>query len=76
MNSARNRLRHDPSTLTCSTCGQRFLLDETETPPFCSERCKLIDLGRWIEEDIGLPHEGGPPNAEGFGPEQQEQEEA
>jgi hypothetical protein len=52
-----------------------FLLDETETPPFCSERCKMIDLGRWINEDIGLPHEGGPPNAEGFEPEQQEQEE-
>ena len=23
--------------------------------PFCSERCKLIDLGRWLSEDYGLP---------------------
>ena len=46
--------------LTCSTCGQPFLFDETNSPPFCSERCKLIDLGRWLEEDISMPHEGGP----------------
>ena len=75
MKSARNRVRDDPSTLTCSTGGRMFLLDETENPPFCSERCKLIDLGRWMDEEIGLPHEGGPPHAEGFEPEQQEQEE-
>ena len=75
MKSTRKRLRDDPSRLTCSTCGRMFLLDETETPPFCSERCKMIDLGRWINEDIGLPHEGGPPNAEGFEPERQDPEE-
>ena len=74
MNHARQRLRHDPTRLTCSTCGRMFLLDETETPPFCCERCKLIDLGRWMDEEIGLPHEGGPPNAEGFDPEKQEPE--
>lgn len=39
-------------------------MDETDAPPFCSERCKLIDLGRWLDEDIGLPHEGGPENGE------------
>jgi endogenous inhibitor of DNA gyrase (YacG/DUF329 family) len=49
-----------PSLLTCSTCGRRFYLDETDSPPFCSERCKLIDLGRWLDESIQIPHEGGP----------------
>ncbi len=24
--------------------------------PFCSERCQLLDLGKWMNEDIGLPH--------------------
>lgn len=28
--------------------------------PFCSKRCQLIDLGRWMNEEIGLPHEGNP----------------
>jgi endogenous inhibitor of DNA gyrase (YacG/DUF329 family) len=23
--------------------------------PFCSERCKLIDLGAWFEEDRAIP---------------------
>ena len=48
------------STMVCPTCGRKFLLDETPTPPFCSQRCQMIDLGRWLDEDIGLPHEGDP----------------
>lgn len=24
--------------------------------PFCSERCQMLDLGKWMNEDIGLPH--------------------
>jgi endogenous inhibitor of DNA gyrase (YacG/DUF329 family) len=46
--------------LTCSTCGRPFLLERSSAPPFCSERCRLIDLGRWLEEDIGLPFDGDP----------------
>jgi endogenous inhibitor of DNA gyrase (YacG/DUF329 family) len=23
--------------------------------PFCSLRCKQIDLGRWLDERIGIP---------------------
>jgi len=23
--------------------------------PFCSERCKLIDLGKWLNEDHRIP---------------------
>ncbi|MGH9371690.1 MAG: DNA gyrase inhibitor YacG [Vicinamibacterales bacterium] len=25
--------------------------------PFCSERCKLADLGRWLSEDYRVPDE-------------------
>ncbi len=50
------------TALRCSTCGRRFFLDETTTPPFCSERCQLIDLGRWLDEGIGIPFEGDPEN--------------
>ena len=24
----------------------------------------MIDLGRWLDEEIGLPHEGGPTDGE------------
>ena len=27
--------------------------------PFCSERCRNIDLGRWLDEGIGVPFETG-----------------
>jgi len=23
--------------------------------PFCSERCRQIDLGRWLDEQYGFP---------------------
>jgi len=26
--------------------------------PFCSERCRLIDLGKWLDEEHRIP---GPP---------------
>jgi endogenous inhibitor of DNA gyrase (YacG/DUF329 family) len=25
--------------------------------PFCSERCRLVDLGRWLGEDYRIPAE-------------------
>jgi endogenous inhibitor of DNA gyrase (YacG/DUF329 family) len=35
--------------------------------PFCSKRCKTIDLGRWLTESYHIPAEEaeeGPPSAE------------
>jgi len=58
MNAFSSASRRDPSAMVCSTCGRRFLRDETPVPPFCSERCQLVDLGRWLNEDIGVPFEG------------------
>ena len=33
-------------SLRCPTCRKIVLRDEAEFP-FCSERCRLIDLGKW-----------------------------
>jgi endogenous inhibitor of DNA gyrase (YacG/DUF329 family) len=30
--------------------------------PFCSERCRQIDLGRWFSEEYGLPIEREEPD--------------
>lgn len=46
--------------MTCSTCGRSFYLQRSPAPPFCSQRCQLIDLGHWLDESIGLPFEGDP----------------
>ena len=32
--------------------------------PFCSSRCKLIDLGNWIDGSYRLPGENSPAEAE------------
>ena len=47
------------SQLTCPVCRQKVILEETTAMPFCSERCRNIDLGRWLEEEIGVPVEPG-----------------
>jgi hypothetical protein len=47
----------DRNSGTCPTCGGKFLFSQTPTPPFCSERCQRIDLGKWFNEKHGLPYE-------------------
>lgn len=36
------------STVPCRTCGRGVARDEP-TAPFCSERCRSADLGRWFD---------------------------
>jgi endogenous inhibitor of DNA gyrase (YacG/DUF329 family) len=40
-----------PHIVPCPTCGKSVIWGE-ESPwrPFCSERCRLIDLGDWFDE--------------------------
>lgn len=38
-------------TVNCPQCGQTVTWEpEQKWKPFCSERCKLIDLGEWAAE--------------------------
>lgn len=39
----------------CPRCGERVRWEGNPYRPFCSERCKLIDLGRWIDEEYRIP---------------------
>jgi uncharacterized protein len=43
--------------MRCSICQVEFRPEESPARPFCGERCRLIDLGRWLDEDYGLPIE-------------------
>jgi len=36
-------------SLRCPTCKKLVLRSDTEFP-FCSERCRLIDLGKWASD--------------------------
>jgi hypothetical protein len=44
-----------PRARRCVICDR--LLGGAENPwfPFCSERCKLVDLGRWLGEAYRIP---------------------
>jgi hypothetical protein len=40
----------------CPTCGQRVEWSEASMfRPFCSERCKMIDLGAWASDRYVVP---------------------
>jgi endogenous inhibitor of DNA gyrase (YacG/DUF329 family) len=41
----------------CPTCGVAFDAELSPAMPFCSPRCRAIDLGRWLNEQQGLPVE-------------------
>ncbi|MCY2993782.1 MAG: DNA gyrase inhibitor YacG [Planctomycetota bacterium] len=40
--------------LRCPTCGREFDAEQSTALPFCSSRCRLIDLGRWLNEEQRL----------------------
>ena len=43
-------------TVTCPTCkGPSVFSPSNHWRPFCSERCKVIDLGRWAGENYRIP---------------------
>lgn len=43
-------------TVACPTCEKPVeWTDASAWRPFCSERCKLIDLGAWISEKHAIP---------------------
>jgi endogenous inhibitor of DNA gyrase (YacG/DUF329 family) len=42
----------------CPICDKPFevqSLDDLPTFPFCSQRCRLVDLGRWIDGAYAIP---------------------
>jgi endogenous inhibitor of DNA gyrase (YacG/DUF329 family) len=49
--------------LKCPICKKEVILGEPDFP-FCSERCRLIDLGRWAAEEYRIPVAGDPPKPE------------
>ena len=45
----------------CPTCGAELeWSDAFPFRPFCSERCKLVDLARWVDGDYRISGEPVP----------------
>jgi len=39
----------------CPTCNKPVEWQDNPFRPFCSERCKLVDLGKWVSEEYRVP---------------------
>ena len=48
------------TTVSCPTCGASVTWNaKAQWRPFCSERCRLLDLGAWFTEERGIPGDDG-----------------
>ena len=56
----------------CPHCKKKFNYYDSDHRPFCSERCKQIDLGHWLEESYNIPS-GEPLQEEDFDKIEQEE---
>ena len=44
------------TTVHCPTCDKPVsLASDNKFRPFCSARCRLIDLGEWVQEGYAIP---------------------
>ena len=48
--------------MKCPTCGKETSYQGNPFRPFCSGRCKLVDLGKWATDVYRVPSEEQPTN--------------
>lgn len=52
-----------PLHVECPTCGAPVVWEaQSKFRPFCSHRCRLIDLGAWAAEEHRIPVEDAVPD--------------
>ncbi|HVN79999.1 MAG TPA: DNA gyrase inhibitor YacG [Terriglobia bacterium] len=44
--------------MNCPICKRDTFWEENPFRPFCSERCRMMDLGKWAAEEYRLPEQG------------------
>jgi endogenous inhibitor of DNA gyrase (YacG/DUF329 family) len=55
-----------PRTVKCPQCGATVEWSPASRwRPFCSERCKMLDLGAWASEAYRIPAEEAPESEAG-----------
>lgn len=58
-----------PRLVPCPTCRRPAVFGEGNPwRPFCSERCRGIDLGAWASEDYRVPAQSPPDGEPGEAP--------
>ncbi|HEY2809345.1 MAG TPA: DNA gyrase inhibitor YacG [Steroidobacteraceae bacterium] len=54
----------NPPRVQCPTCRRELDWAASASRPFCSERCRLVDLGAWVSEQRAIAGEPADPGAE------------
>jgi endogenous inhibitor of DNA gyrase (YacG/DUF329 family) len=45
--------------IPCPICKKLTLSETNPYKPFCSEKCKLVDLGAWLDESYRVADQSG-----------------
>jgi endogenous inhibitor of DNA gyrase (YacG/DUF329 family) len=55
-------MKKEPKISVCPQCKQKFEVKKTDNEflPFCSKRCKMIDLGHWLAEKYVVEDSSAP----------------
>jgi hypothetical protein len=48
---------NSPKNIKCPNCGKTVPWEANPFRPFCSERCRMIDLGAWVDEEYRIAAE-------------------
>ena len=51
-----------PLKVKCPTCRKETEWENNRHRPFCSDRCRSIDLGKWVEERYRISHQDSEAN--------------
>jgi endogenous inhibitor of DNA gyrase (YacG/DUF329 family) len=68
--------------VACPHCKKKFNYFDSTFRPFCCERCKMVDLGHWLNETYRMPVKNNPEglpetnNDKNFGDEEIENDKA
>lgn len=46
-----------PKKVRCPNCKAPSAWEDNPWRPFCSERCRLLDLGQWLSGNYAIPGE-------------------
>jgi hypothetical protein len=58
-----------PRTVACPACGKPAAFEPWNPwRPFCSRRCRSVDLGAWASEEYRIPAKPGEEAGEGAEP--------
>ena len=59
MDQGINKMQDEEKNFKCPICKKPALGDRKKNPyfPFCSERCRTIDLGAWLDEKYVIESE-------------------